>query len=163
MNTTAPPHRTNRSGAPSDAHAIIRGNASNPALSGRVDFYSRKGGTLMLAELRGLPYDSARCAENIFAMHIHAMGDCTAGGGEPFAGAGGHYNPKNCPHPAHAGDLPPLFSSNGYAWQGFFTDRFTVDEIIGKAVIIHERRDDFKTQPAGDSGRRIGCGVIERG
>ena len=77
-----------------------------------------------------------------------------------FASAGGHYNPKNCPHPAHAGDLPPLFGNQGYAWQGFYTERFIPDDVVGKAVIIHGQRDDFTTQPAGDAGSRIGCGVI---
>lgn len=56
--------------------------------------------------------------------------------------------------------MPPLFSNRGYAWQGFYTDRFTPWEVMGRSVIIHAKRDDFTTQPSGDAGDRIGCGVI---
>lgn len=44
----------------------------------------------------------------------------------------------------------------------FFTDKFKVNDIIGKAVIIHESPDDYRTQPAGDAGKRLACGIIER-
>ncbi len=144
------------------ARAEIRGGAETPVLHGRADFYAHMTGALVAVELWGLPYDPTPCAENIYALHIHAGGSCTDGGGMAFSGAGGHYNPKNCPHPAHAGDLPPLFGNRGYAWQAFYTARFSVREIIGKTVIVHSRRDDFTSQPAGDAGGRIGCGVIRR-
>ena len=110
----------------------------------------------MLAELWGLPYDSAPCTPNVYVIHTHAGGGCSG----DFFDAGGHYNPDNCPHPAHAGDMPPLFGNRGYAWQGFYTERFTPKEVVGKTVIVHDQRDDFKTQPAGDAGGRIACGVI---
>lgn len=144
-----------------DAHAVISGDASHPHLFGYADFYAHKNGTLLIAELWGLPYDSSPCTSNIFAMHIHDIGECDGGAATPFSGAGGHYNPHNCPHPAHAGDLPPLFGNQGYAWQGFYTQRFTVKDIVGKTLIIHSQRDDFTTQPAGDAGQRIGCGIIK--
>ena len=145
----------------SAAHGDIAGDASHPRLRGKVDFYPYKGGTVMIAELWGLPYDPAPCAANIFAMHIHSVGDCS--GDMPFSAAGAHYDEGNCPHPAHSGDLPPLFGNRGYGWQAFYTERFTPKDIIGKAVIIHVQRDDFTTQPAGDAGGRIGCGVIRPG
>ena len=160
MYVSKQPSVVGRVSARPDARAIVKGNAAHPNLSGYVDFYRHKDGVVLLTELWGLPYDATPCANNIFAMHIHATGDCA--GDMSFSSAGGHYNPGNCPHPAHAGDLPPLFSNHGYAWQGFFTDRFTVPEIIGRAIIIHGQRDDFTTQPAGDAGQRIGCGVIEK-
>ena len=94
-------------------------------------------------------------------MHIHAAGNCSEGEMPPFSGAGGHYDPKGCPHPAHSGDCPPLFAERGYALSLFYTERFSPGEIIGRAVIIHSQRDDFTTQPAGDSGQRLGCGVIK--
>ena len=72
-----------------------------------------------------------------------------------------HYNPKDCPHPYHAGDMPPLFGNNGEAFMAFMTDRFTVEEIIGKTVIIHSNPDDFTTQPGGNSGEKIACGKIK--
>lgn len=143
------------------AYADISGDTAHTALRGRVYFYPHLNGTTVLSELSGLPYDSAPCAENVYAMHIHESGDCSTRKAPAFTGAGGHYNPSNCPHPAHAGDLPPLFSNNGYAWQGFYTDRFIPKDVIGKSVVIHSQRDDFTTQPAGDAGERIGCGGIK--
>lgn len=74
---------------------------------------------------------------------------------------GTHYNPKSCNHPEHAGDLPPLFENNGYAYISFLTNRFTVKEIIGKVIIIHDMPDDFTTNPSGKSGEKIACGKIE--
>jgi Cu-Zn family superoxide dismutase len=93
-------------------------------------------------------------------MHIHEGGSCTGNAADPFADAGSHYNPEGCEHPAHAGDLPPLFSNRGTAWGAVLTDRFSVGEISGKTVIIHLNPDDFTTQPAGNSGAKIACGVI---
>ena len=83
-------------------------------------------------------------------------------GMQPFPNTGNHYNPGNVPHPEHAGDLLPLLSNNGYAWMMFYTGRVNVEDIIGRSVVIHGMRDDFTTQPSGNSGDKIGCGVIER-
>jgi len=80
---------------------------------------------------------------------------------DSFPLSGTHYNPGECEHPHHAGDLPPLFGCNGYAMSVFLTDRFLVDDVIGKTLIIHDRPDDFKTQPAGDAGEKMACGVIQ--
>lgn len=71
-----------------------------------------------------------------------------------------HYNPDNCQHLYHAGDMPPLFGVDGSAVLLFLTNRFSVEEIIGRTVIIHARPDDFMTQPSGNSGEKIACGVI---
>ena len=81
---------------------------------------------------------------------------------EPFADAMSHYDSDDCGHPYHAGDLPPLFGNGETALSVFLTNRFSVDEVIGRAVIIHDRPDDFTTQPSGNSGTKIACGVIRR-
>lgn len=95
-------------------------------------------------------------------MHIHDGGSCAGrGGNKPFQLSGTHYNPNGCEHPYHAGDLPPLFSVNGIAMNAVLTNRFAVREIIGKTIIIHSGVDDFTTQPAGNSGEKIACGVIQ--
>ena len=73
-----------------------------------------------------------------------------------------HYNLKNCPHPLHAGDMPPLVSDGGYAWMTFYTKHFSAEEVVGLTVVIHSSPDDFKTQPSGDSGKKIACGVIKQ-
>ena len=100
------------------------------------------------------------CRGAIFGFHIHSGSQCGGNMQDPFADAGEHYNPNGCMHPYHAGDMPPLFGNNGYAFQIFLTDRFTVNDIIGKTVIIHSEPDDFRTQPGGNSGSRIACGQI---
>lgn len=65
-------------------------------------------------------------------------------------------------HPYHAGDLPPLFSANGNAVLEVLTDRFNIHQIIGKTIIIHRNPDDFTTQPSGNAGEKIACGVIKK-
>ena len=69
-------------------------------------------------------------------------------------------NEDTQPHGNHIGDFPVLFSNNGYTRMRFFTDKFKPEDIIGRSVIIHENPDDYRTQPSGNSGKRIGCGVI---
>lgn len=71
-----------------------------------------------------------------------------------------HYNPYKCTHPYHADDLPPIFGANGLDFSAFLTNRFSPEEIIGKTLIIHSAPDDFKTEPSGNSGAKIACGVI---
>lgn len=132
------------------AIACVRG-AGN--LRGTVKFYSTGRGTLVVAEIVGLPDNDS----GFFAFHIHMGGDC---GGEAFADTQGHYNTDGAEHPRHAGDLPPLLSRKGDAFLAVETDRFTPWEIIGRTVVIHHDTDDFHTQPAGNAGTKIACGVI---
>ena len=106
--------------------------------------------------------ETTNCPKRVFGLHIHEKGDCSGNATDPFANTGSHYNPSGCPHPAHAGDLPPLIANGSTAWFAFYTEHFSIREILGRAVVIHENRDDFTTQPAGDSGKKIGCGTIRR-
>ena len=145
------------------AVAVIRGSAFYPEIGGTVKFYQTERGVITVVELRGLPTSSARCDLPILALHIHEGASCTGNGSDPFAGARTHYNPYGCGHPSHAGDLPPVFSSvGGNAFYAVLTDRFEVSEILGKTVVLHDASDDFRTQPAGDSGNKIACGEIVR-
>ena len=141
------------------AKADIKGSMEFPMLSGVVYFYPVANGTLVRAEITGLPTANLPCETEIFGFHLHEGETC---GGRMFEDAGGHYNPENCPHPAHMGDMPPLFGNGGLAWCAFYTNRFTPAQVVGKTVIIHDKADDFKTQPAGDAGKRIACGKIVR-
>ena len=142
-----------------DAAAWITGNVQNPRLSGLVKFYRTDyGGVLVEAEIFGLPNIEKAKAGSFYAMHIHQFGDCSG----DFSKTGEHYNPENNLHPSHAGDLLPLFGNQGYAWSAFYDKRFTINEIIGKSVIIHSDPDDFTTQPSGNAGTKIGCGEIRR-
>ena len=144
------------------ATAVIAGSKAYPAISGTVGFYQTKRGVIICAEIKGLPQNASPCHERIFGFHIHKGTDCGSSRGDPFSDTMSHYDPNNCAHPYHAGDLPPLFGSNGFAFSIFLTNRFSVEEVIGKTVIIHDHPDDFTTQPSGNSGTKIACGVIRR-
>ena len=145
------------------ARARVYGSAEYQGIDGQVDFYQTDKGVIVLAEMEGLPITDLNCGNSVFGFHIHEGSKCRGGVQEPFAEVGTHYNPLNCPHPSHAGDLPPLFSNKGYAVQMFLTDRFTVEEIIGRTVIVHSGPDDFTSQPAGNAGKKIACGEIRQG
>lgn len=142
------------------ATAEIRGSVKYPQIYGKVEFFQRQEGVIVSVYVSGLPESNNVCEKPVFAMHIHSGGSCSGNETDYFADAMTHYNPHNCPHPYHSGDMPPLFGANGLAFSMFLTDRFTVREIIGKTVIIHSRPDDFSTQPSGNSGEKIACGVI---
>ena len=143
------------------ASAKIVGGPSHPGISGRVDFFPANNGVLVVAEVRGLPMKDEACPAEVFAFHIHEGSNCTGNADDPFSNVGAHFNPKSCPHPAHAGDLPPLFGNEGYAFMVVYTDRFSVRDVIGRTIIIHSKPDDFTTQPSGNSGQKIACGQIK--
>lgn len=144
------------------AFAAVKGSASHPGVAGTVLFFQTNMGVLVVADITGLPHTMARCQSPIFAFHIHEGTNCSGSMDDPFADAMAHYNPNSCQHPYHAGDMPPLFGNNGSAFSAFLTDRFTLPEIIGKTVIIHDKPDDFTSQPSGNSGEKIACGEIRR-
>lgn len=152
------------SGNQGTAIARIRGGPLRPQIRGTVTFRDVPGGTNVCINVRGLPpfqRTSGQSPIGPHGFHLHEFGNCTVGSPEdPFQAAGSHWNPDNQPHGNHAGDFPVLFSNNGVARMCFFTNRFKVRHIINKSVLIHESPDDYRTQPAGRSGRRLACGVI---
>jgi len=104
-------------------------------------------------------------------LHIHEAGDCSSGDGMSTKG---HFNPFGKPHAhygsaeRHAGDLPPLKANkSGRANVQIDLDIITVTpgpaSIIGRGLIVHAAPDDYKTQPTGNAGARIACGVIRAG
>ncbi len=142
------------------AMANIKGSLMYPDIQGIVWFYQTQYGVLIVSDIIGLPKQREDCKSPIFAYHIHNGNSCTGTPQDPFVNADMHYNPNNCPHPYHAGDLPPLFGANGIAFSVVLTDRFNVDEVVGKTIVIHSHLDDFTTQPSGNAGTKIACGVI---
>ena len=142
------------------AFAKINGSSEYPHINGIAYFYKVHSGVLVTIQIKGLPVSNDICQNPIFAVHIHSGGSCTGNSADPFADAMTHYNPHNCDHPYHAGDMPPIFGANGLGFSTFLTNRFTTEEIVGKTIIIHSSFDDFITQPSGNSGMKIACGVI---
>lgn len=142
---------------------FAKANIESRSLSqvrGLVWFTQTKDGVLVVAELEGL-------APGPHGFHIHEFGDCSAQDG---SSAGGHFNPTNKKHGSpdapehHAGDLGNIVAdNNGYAYYQRLDKDLTLsgpNSIIGRSIIVHKDADDFTTQPAGNSGIRIGCGEI---
>jgi superoxide dismutase, Cu-Zn family len=142
--------------------AEVKGTAPDSQISGTVHFEDTAGGLKISAALTGVP-------PGLHAFHIHEFGSCAESG----KAAGGHYNPAHAPHGqvlkdgvqhAHAGDLGNITAdANGSATLEATIPGVTLAEgkytVGGRAVILHEKVDDF-SQPAGNAGSRIGCGPI---
>lgn len=146
----------------SNAKAIIKGGRKYPKIDGIVYFKETKDGVLLTAKIKGLPTSKGNCSGKFFGFHIHDGVSCTGTKQDEFANVGSHYNPNQCPHPYHSGDLPPLLENDGYAYMSVLTNKFKIKDIIGKTIIIHDSPDDFTTQPSGNSGTKIACGVIKK-
>jgi Cu-Zn family superoxide dismutase len=142
------------------AHLSAR---SNTKVSGTIDF-KQVGDSI---EVKVFAHRLKPNQQHGF--HIHEVGDCNSPDG---TSAGGHFNPTSKPHGTqdddhHAGDMPGLMAdSNGVAQTTFVLKNLTLADgpmsIMGRSVILHRDPDDYKTQPTGNSGARIACGVIER-
>ena len=127
---------------------------------------TKDGVLLMTVNVKGLP-------QGLHAVHIHSVGKCE---GPAFTSAGPHFNPMNKKHGLenaagpHAGDLPDMYvEKNGAGRYEVLVDRITLGpgemsifDADGSAIVIHVTADDNVTDPTGDSGDRIACGVIVR-
>lgn len=148
------------------AIAIVKGSPLAPKLIGTVLFEEVEEGVNVSVDISGLPEfkpaEDGKAQIGPHGFHIHENGCCEVGDVQnPFVCSGGHYNPNSMPHGNHAGDFPVLFSNDGRSKMVFFTNKFKVDDIIGKSVVIYESPDDYKTSLEGGSGKRIGCGIIK--
>ena len=142
---------------------IAAAQLSGPGgVSGTVTFTQESGGVHVVARVQG-----AKAGQHGF--HLHAGGACEG----DFKSAGDHFNPTNVPHgdPAaaehHAGDFGNIeVTADGTGNADFTTSMLSLgggdNDALGKAVILHEKQDDLKTQPSGDAGARIACGVVQR-
>ena len=144
------------------ATATIAPTAGNTA-KGTVTFAQKGDKVSVTAHLSGLTPGG-------HGFHLHEKGDCTAA---DATSAGGHFNPGGKPHGApdaaehHAGDLPMLQAdASGNASLSVDVSGLSIGggagDVLGKSVVVHKDVDDYKTQPAGNSGARIGCGVIQK-
>jgi Cu-Zn family superoxide dismutase len=147
--------------SPAMAEAPLAPTQGNTA-SGNVRFAETEGGVTVEARVTGLTPGG-------HGFHLHEKGDCSAPDG---TSAGAHFNPTGAPHghpdkPGHhLGDLPMLMAdSNGQATltatvKGLSIGGDANTNIVGRAVIVHAAADDYATQPTGNSGARLACGVI---
>lgn len=138
------------------AEAVLQPTQGNAA-AGTVSYRQRPGGVQVTAEVSGL-------TPGAHGFHIHEKGDCSA---PDATSAGGHFNPAGKPHgdplhgEHHAGDMPQLEAgADGRAKLVADLAGVTLESIVGRGVIVHAAPDDYKTQPTGNSGARVACGVI---
>lgn len=132
----------------SDAKASIHGGKNYPNIHGVVTFKQTKAGTLVTAKIDGLPQSNTKCTNRFFGFHIHEGTSCSGTVNDEFANAKSHFNPTNCPHPFHLGDLPPLMENNGFAYMRVLARKLSLKEILGKVIILHDMPDDFTSQPS---------------
>lgn len=157
---STPPTEGSETVAPQKAQAVLK-SVKGEHIKGTIHFYEQNG----VMKIETL-VDNLKPGPHGF--HIHAKGDCSSA---DFSSAGGHFNPTHKNHGSldskvrHAGDLGNLIAdTKRKAYTRFETKSLTLagaQSIIGKSIIIHKDKDDLKSQPTGNSGARIACGVIE--
>ncbi len=155
---------TSMSDTASSATAELSGTKPDTTVSGTVRF-AKDGDKVKMT----LDISVPKKANSSVAVHIHAMGDC----GDMGKHAGGHWNPTNKEHGKwgsdnfHSGDIGNIdLDGQGNGKLEITTDLWSIGgdstkNVVGKTIIVHSGKDDYKSQPAGASGERIGCGVIK--
>jgi len=147
------------------AEAVLSGTFADTSVNGIVKFDAESDGKVKMVLEITIP---AKAGKSV-AVHIHEHGDC----GDTAKMAHGHWNPTNAQHGKwgsesfHSGDIGNVkLDSKGKGTMTLTTDLWTLGgandkNIIGRSIIVHGGVDDYKTQPSGNSGARIGCGVIK--
>jgi Cu-Zn family superoxide dismutase len=146
--------------APVTRAAAVVNPLSASGVSGQVTFAKADGGVKVSVKVAGLK-------PGPHGFHIHEFGDCSAADG---TSAGGHFNPTGDPHAGpkedkrHEGDMGNIEADkDGAATLEYVDAKLSLEgpgSILGRGVIVHAAADDFKTQPTGNAGGRLGCGVI---
>lgn len=153
---------SNSQGSKARAQAVaVLSPAPGQNVHGQVIFREETEGIRVTASVEGL-------TPGEHGFHIHEKGDCSAA---DFTSAGGHFNPAGNPHGAptdpqkHVGDFGNIVANSSgvarfervFPWLSFKG----TNSILNRAVIVHEKPDDLKTQPTGNAGGRLACGVIQ--
>jgi len=136
---------------------------SGSKATGTVEYFHDGDKVVIEAKVKG-------ASAGQHGLHLHEKGDCSAA---DAASAGGHFNPGGHQHAGptssakHAGDYGNItVGKNGSGTLKLTLTgddaKVTVDQAVGKAVVLHEKKDDLATQPSGNSGSRIACGVVEK-
>ena len=149
--------------APARSATINLAPASGSLASGKLTAMPMGGGVHFTGEIGGLTRNATH------AIHVHEKGDCSAA---DASSAGGHFNPRNQPHGRpdagahHEGALPNIVAdAHGVARvnlhvQGISLGGAAATDVAGRAVVVHAQADDYASQPAGNSGARIACGIV---
>jgi Cu-Zn family superoxide dismutase len=166
-----PSSTTTESPAPAESPAAgqaitvsLQGAPTDSDFAGTLTITPEGNGVRIVADVAGVDKDGKH------GLHVHENGQCEHGEGDKhFTSAGGHFNPGNAEHacpptdPRHAGDLGNIDISGGKGHLELTATNLTADQLNGKAIILHAGEDDCKTQPTGNSGDRIACGVVGGG
>jgi Cu-Zn family superoxide dismutase len=159
---TTPPADTGSAAGTQHRVDLMPGQGGEVA--GALDLVVNNGAVLMTGLVSGLKPGS------MHGFHLHEKGDCSS---PDFKSAGDHFNPTSQQHgdpvmpPHHLGDLPNLVADDaGKAPVNARIEGATLgdggpNDLVGRAVVVHAQPDDYKTQPAGNSGDRVACGVIQ--
>jgi len=139
--------------------------SSGSSVTGTLKLMATGDGVSVMGDIAGLPPKTEH------GFHVHETGDCSA---PNAASAGGHFNPDHAQHggpgitPHHLGDIPNIVADeSGHASVNATIGSATLGDggphdLMGKAFIVHAKPDNYVTQPSGDSGDRIACGVVRR-
>jgi Cu-Zn family superoxide dismutase len=158
--TTPPPSNTSEAAT---QHRVDLMPGLGGSVAGALDLVASDGAVVMTGVVSGLKPGSHH------GFHIHEKGDCSS---PDFKSAGDHFNPTSQPHgnpatpPHHLGDVPNLEADDmGKATVNARIEGVTLGDqgphdLVGRALVVHADADDYKTQPSGNSGDRIACGVI---
>lgn len=162
---TTPPPAPPAPPAPGTAHNAVANlaAASGSLVSGKLQLMAMGSGVHVAGEIGGLAPGSTH------GFHIHEKGDCSAA---DASSAGGHFNPTASAHgradipPHHAGDIDNIVAdASGVAHVNTHVVGIALggggsNDVAGRAIVVHAAPDDYTSQPAGNAGARIACGVI---